>query len=232
MYLGCSFLYNDFKLIKTVSKGGPDLCIKFDKTKIWIEAVTPKMGNGPDKLERPPYMVVVKVPLDKMILRIQNSIDEKKRKYKSWMNKDFIKGNEPFILAINGSEIPFARTERELPLILRSISQFGDQFFTFNKENFEVIDQGYHYEVSVQKVSGKTIQKDLLSNEEFSFISAFLYSCIDPLNIPNNMGDDYIFIHNPLARNKLLIGFLKLGREFYRKENKLKMNDYRIEKVK
>tara|TARA_Y100000031_G_scaffold152570_1_gene195949 strand:- start:2406 stop:2546 length:141 start_codon:yes stop_codon:yes gene_type:complete len=45
------------------------------------------------------------------------------------------------------------------------------------------------------------------------------------------MGDDYILIHNPIAKNTLPIGFLKLGREFYREENQLNNNDYRISKV-
>ena len=45
------------------------------------------------------------------------------------------------------------------------------------------------------------------------------------------MGDDFILIHNPIAVNKLPIGFLKLGREFYREENQLNNNDYRIDKV-
>jgi len=176
-------------------------------------------------------MIVVKVPQDKIILRIQNSIDLKKQQYFDWINKNKVNENEPFILAINGSELPFARTERKLPLILRAISQFGDQYFTFSKENFEVIDQGYHYEDSVTKSSGTVINKNIIEDEKYNFISAFLYSCVDPLNRPENMGDDYILIHNPLAMNKLPIGFLKLGREFYREENQLKNNDYRIDKV-
>lgn len=231
MYLGCSFLYNDFNLELPSHKGGPDLKINYNNTNLWVEAVTPQKGVGNDKLKKPPNGKVVKVSQDKMILRIQNSIDEKKRKYSNWIDKNIVSENEPFILAINGSELPFARTEREMPLILRAISQFGNQYLTFSKENFEIIDQGYHYEDSVTKTSGTIINKNIIENVDYNFISAFLYSCVDPLNRPENMGDDYILIHNPLAVNKLPIGFLKLGREFYREENKLKNNDYRIEKV-
>ncbi|MBL7031050.1 MAG: hypothetical protein ISR89_07790, partial [Candidatus Marinimicrobia bacterium] len=113
MYLGCSFLYNDFNLELPSHKGGPDLKINYNNTNLWVEAVTPQKGVGNDKLKKPPNGKVVKVSQDKMILRIQNSIDEKKRKYSNWIDKNIVSENEPFILAINGSELPFARTERE-----------------------------------------------------------------------------------------------------------------------
>ena len=232
MYLGCSFLYNNFKLELPNIKGGPDLIINYKNTNLWVEAVTPQKGDGEDKLEKPPNMVVVNVPQDKMILRIQNSIDEKKRNYLGWIDKNVVRENEPFILAINGSELIFGRTEREMPLILRAISQFGNQYLTFSKEDFEIIGQGFHFEESVTKSSGTVINKNIIENKDYNFISAFLYSCVDPLNRPEKMGDDYILIHNPLAKNTLPIGFLKLGREFYREEHKLKNNDYRIAKVK
>ena len=228
MYLGCAFIYNDFNLELPNHNGGPDLKINYNNTNLWVEAVTPQKGDGEDKLKELPNMVVVNVRQDKMILRIQNSIDEKKRKYSNWIDKNIVSENEPFILAINGSELTFGITEREMPLILRAISQFGDQYLTFNKENFEIIDQGYHYENSVTKSSGTVINKNIIENEDYNFISAFLYSCVDPLNRPGNMGDDFILIHNPIAKNNLPIGFLKLGREFYREENQLKNNDYRI----
>ena len=231
MYLGCSFLYNDFNLELPIHNGGPDLKINYNNNNLWIEAVTPQKGEGNDRLEKPPNMVVVKVPQDKMILRIQNSIDLKKQQYFQWIDKNIVNKNEPFILAINGSELIFGRTEREMPLILRAISQFGDQYLSFSKEDFEIIDQGYHFEDSVTKTSGTVINKNIIENEGYNFISAFLYSCVDPLNRSENMGDDYILIHNPIAVNKLPIGFLKLGREFYQEEDQLKNNDYRIDKV-
>ncbi len=155
----------------------------------------------------------------------------RKKDYSNWINKNIINKTEPFILAINGSELPFGRSKINPPLILRAISQFGNQYFTFNKESFEIIDRGYHFEDSITKSSGSVIYKDIISNKEYNFISAFIYSCVDPLNRPENMGDDYIFIHNPMAANRLPLGFLKLGREFYRKDDQIKINDYRIDKM-
>jgi len=232
MYLGCSFLYNNFNLELPNHTGGPDLKINFKNKSLWIEAVTPQKGKGDDKLEELPNMVVVNVPHDKMILRIQNSIEEKKRKYAKWIDNKVANKNEPFILAINGTNIQYTKDyEDELPLIIRSVSAFGKQYYTFDINTMKVVDSGYKYEDSIKKQSGTVINKNLLSDKRYSIISAFLYSCVDPLNRPKNMGDDYILLHNPLAQNKLPIGFLKLGREYYRGENELKMNDYRIEKV-
>ncbi len=231
MYLGCSFIYKEFNLEEPDHKGGSDLTVVYDNTKILVEAVTPKKGDGDDKLERPPNGEFVKILEEKIILRIQNSIDLKKKNYLHWLHEKKVNGNEPFILAINCSELPSARTDRPLPLIIRAVSQFGCQYITFNKENFDVIEQGYHYEDSVRKSSGTVIRKNIIANEEYNFISAFLYSCADPFNYPKYLGDDFILIHNPLAKNKLPIGFLNLGYEYYREENQLKKNDYIINKV-
>ncbi|MHC5825466.1 MAG: hypothetical protein ACYT04_58860, partial [Nostoc sp.] len=46
-------------------------------------------------------------------------------------------------------------------------------------------------------------------------ISAVLYSCVDVLNRPQEFGDDFVLLHNPLAKNKLERGFIKLGREYW-----------------
>ena len=32
--------------------------------------------------------------------------------------------------------------------------------------------------------------------------------------VPDNMGEDFVLIHNPLATNRLPYGFLKVGREY------------------
>lgn len=233
MYLGCSLLKNGFVLKKNNRDKGPDLYVTKGKNLIYIEAVTPKKGSGKDKVDEPPLSKVVTVPRDNITLRILNSIEEKKEQYNNWVKNKIIDNSMPFILAINGSQIIYIRNEDddELPLILQSISPFGSQYYTLDIKTMEIVNSGFKYKRTITKAEGSEVIKDIISQKEYSFISGFLYSNIKPLNRPNNMTDDFIFVHNPNAIHPIQIGFFKMGREYFLSENKIILNDYRVDKM-
>ena len=54
-------------------------------------------------------------------------------------------------------------------------------------------------------------------NSEYANLSGVLYSNVSVRTYPfaKRMGEDFVFIHNPLAtNNRLPYGFLKVGREY------------------
>lgn len=231
MYLGCSLLKNGFGLKKNIRYAGPDLSVTKDKNLIYIEAVTPLEGLTDDRVPKPPLSKVVLVPVANIIMRILNSIDNKKKQYDGWIKNNIVDEKNPYIVAINGSQIIYCRDEDdEPPLILRSISAFGPRYYTFDNNTMKFLESGFKYEDTITKSAGKEVRKDIISQEKYSTISGFLYSNVKPLNRPNNMTDDFIFVHNPLAINPIPLGFFKMGMEYYKSENKFKVNDYRINK--
>ena len=60
-------------------------------------------------------------------------------------------------------------------------------------------------------------------------ISALIYSRADCANRPSRLGDDFICVHNPNARNPLPIGFLGRGLEYFALADKLKCLDHSLD---
>ena len=76
-----------------------------------------------------------------------------------------------------------------------------------------MVGGGFHHQASISKSNGSEIATDIFLDEKYQGISAILYSCVDLCNRPDKLGQDYIFIHNPFAKNPVKEGLLGVGRE-------------------
>jgi hypothetical protein len=126
---------------------------------------------------------------------------------------------------LNAWKIPVSRQHLMplLPYIVRSIYPIGKRYVTWERATRNIVDAGYRFRPEVKKASGASVPTDLFLREEYSGISAILFSGVEAANRPDNMGGDFVFVHNFMARNcanGLPIGFLKLGREFWVEEGK------------
>ena len=88
MYIGVTFLANGF-CIEHAGEEGPDFFVLTTQRKVWIEAIAPGAGDGPDAVPEPEYGASVepRAPVDEVILRVRHAIEEKKRKYVSYVEK-------------------------------------------------------------------------------------------------------------------------------------------------
>ncbi len=214
MYLTCSLIAKRFSI--TSDDKGPDIRISKEEVDIWIEAVAPKAGEGNDAVTELQPQTIRDVPDDQIKLRYRSAIEEKyNKKYKKYLLDRIVKPNDCYIIAINGSAIPSARSEIEIPRIIRSVLPFGNETLRIDVEKNEFVDRYYQYQDKVNKVAGSSVSTDIFLNNQYDGISAVLYSCVDALNRPQKFGDDFVLLHNPLAKNKLERGFIKLGREYW-----------------
>lgn len=78
----------------------------------------------------------------------------------------------------------------------------------------EIIETGFEYRDKVQKNSGAGISTNIFLEAGCDKLSGIIYSRVDAGNPTFRMGQDFIFIHNPLAVNPLPKGFLKFGEEY------------------
>ncbi|MDZ8226802.1 hypothetical protein [Nostoc sp. ChiVER01] len=219
MYLTCSLIAKGFSI--TSDDKGPDIRISKEEVDIWIEAVAPKAGEKDDAVTELQDRTTRRVPDDQIKLRYRSAIEEKyNTKYQKYLLNKIVKPNDCYIIAINGSAIPSARRESEIPRIIRSVLPFGNESLIINVEKHEVVDRLYQHQDQVKKVAGSSVSTDIFLNNQYDRISAVLYSCVDALNRPQEFGDDFVLLHNPLAKNKLERGLIKLGRE-YRVENSI-----------
>lgn len=230
MYLSCCLLEQGLKLTPRTSRKGPDIHLASVERNVWIEAIAPKGGTGPDALQEPALEVgkvhYSNVPEEKIILRYQSAIHEKFNKYQGYIGDEIIKQNEPYIIAINGRRIPYSILEDDIPYIVKSVLPFGDLNVIINWESDKIIGEEYSYRPEINKAHGAQVSTRIFLDASFSGISGILFSNSDFLNHPHKIGNEFIFIHNPLANNPMSPGWLPIGREFQVKNDVLEVKNW------
>jgi hypothetical protein len=218
LYLGATLLNRGFKLGKHVSSG-PDFDLQNNQNKrlTWIEAVAAEQGSGNDRVPDMAYGIVQNVPEEEMLLRIANALDQKFKKYQTELARGIVKGEEPYAIAVNRSGV--GHVDPGLPLILKALFGIGHQTLRIRingvrQENPEPFWSG---RPKIEKRSGKDVPMLFFEDATHSGISAIIY-CIDNiLNSPRllqEMGENFIIVHNPLAKNPLPYGFFPFGEEY------------------
>jgi len=213
MYLTYSLLDFGFDIKKKHRHEGPDVHIIEAGQSIWVEAIAPSAGNGPDSISIPDGNEAFLVPEDKIVLRFTSAVAEKYGKYQKYLSKGLVSNYDPFIIAINGQGVPFS-SDDGIPYIVQSVLPFGLPSIIFNFDTGEVEKSFYTYRPSIDKSSGVTISTDLFLSEDYAGISGLIYTQTDVTNIPNKAGSDFLFLHNPLARNPLQLAWLRAGLEY------------------
>lgn len=200
MYIGCLLK----KIFSNVSSGniGPDFIINQESDdELYIEAVACKHGDSADKV---PELIpaasmydisISDVPEDAMLLRLASSISYKAEKYKSFIQAK----NKPYIIAVNKGALK--HPDPEMPLILKCL--FGFTFQCFKKINGELVYSGWQTRDFIVKNNGEQISMKFFEDKNNDFVSGIIYSPVDILNAPDEIGKDCVLIHNPNAKNPI-----------------------------
>lgn len=228
MYLAFGLNAQGHRVLPAI-KPGPDLRIEGPERSIWLEAVAATKGSGPDQV---PEMVLDKVqdvPDELIVLRLRQSIDEKFRKLKRYLEKGIVAPTDPFVIAVNGRAVPFAFLEGEVPRILKALFPLGHITVTLNRETLKTVDERHEYRPLIGKISGGQVPTTVFLNQEYSAISAVLFCNSDLGNHPpdeRNIGAEFTLIHNPEALNPIPHRWLKCGVECWVDGGKLLINDW------
>jgi len=105
------------------------------------------------------------------------------------------------------------------PQIVKALLPIGDLEMRINRDTKKIIDQEYKYCDSVTKKTKNghvPISTKFFLDPYYSFVSGVLYSyanAFDPIEL-DKLGCDFFFIHNPLAKNKIVDGAIKCGQEY------------------
>ena len=219
MYLACTLLAHSFKI--SSSDVGPDFCMSVGDMRIWIEAIAPGPG-APCSADRVPDIVLISesgiaqsVPDEQIVIRYCGAIKEKFRKYSEYLSNGIIGSSDPYVIAINSGTIRLARPELNIPRIVKAVFPIGHLQVTMSRETGEVVDTGYQARTEIPKASGAAVETTIFIDPGFAGISAVLYSPIDAVNQTERMGDDFVFVHNPLASNPIPRDLIRMGIEYW-----------------
>ena len=155
----------------------------------------------------------IRVPEEQIVLRYTNAIDTKYKKYRQYRNKHVIANSEPYIIAVNGKKVPYA-SDDEIPYIVQALFPIGQPRILVNWDTPEETDFGYAHRPEINKVKGGIVSTDIFCRREYEGISGIIFSRVSIHGFSSDMGADFIFVHNPLALNKLPEGWLGVGREY------------------
>ncbi len=208
MDLTCAFIEKGFCV--SCPKPGPDISINVEGKTIWIEAIAPGNGSGDDKVPEIITGITRQTPEDQIILRLTSAISKKHKKYKKYLENGLVAPDEPYIIAINGSQVWSSKAEDDPPRIVRTVFPIGQQYVDFGQET----GSGFEFRPKVYNAKGADIFTDIFLDPGFEGVSAVLFSNSDCCNRPEHTGDEFILVHNPMAKNKLKEGLLKWGREY------------------
>lgn len=230
MYFVDSLLNNNFSL-EYRGRKGLDIWIK--NINGWGEFVC---SHNNDEMEKKNVLGKVRtVDEDECILRIIKVINDKRKKILNDLKNDVLNENDHIILFISTAQLidPYPMNIKgEICSYVRSVFPIGKVVMNYNliTKKSEI---ARNYEKFIN-VDGKMISHDLFLQEDYSIISAVVFSYQSIFQqyfnseIPFKSGDDFIVVHNPLARNPIPIGLLNCWQEYvckYEKGKSISLQD-------
>jgi hypothetical protein len=192
---------------------GPDLFAA--NPDVWIEAIMPGPGKGPDAMEYPPREGAYDTPVDSFVLRLRGAFKEKADKMAKYMKAGQIQPGQAVVIAISGALLPTAIGEGPVPRILKTLIGVGNLVLHIAPLTGRTVSHSVEHRDKVQKKSGP-IRTDPLLDPAYSHISAVIYSPCDWVTHPEQPGIDFTVIHNENANVKLPRGWLRVGDEYWR----------------
>jgi hypothetical protein len=222
MYFSAALMERGKYIVTHPSDKGPDFFL--DNLDRWVEVVTATDGDedSENSIPQPKQNEVKSYPEQQVILRLSSVVYTKANKLKNDIEKGIIRENQPIIICISGGwlseRIPM-HPEGGYPVIAKTVLPIGDLVFWMNRETNTITSRTFNYREGVNKITSngeKQISTDFFINEGFNHISAVVYSYANAGNPirKQRWGSDFYTIHNPLAKNKLPLGFIKCGIEY------------------
>jgi hypothetical protein len=170
----------------TCPKPGPDIRIQMPKQTVWVEAVSasPGQSGSANEVMRPPPRTVYTPPLNLMIARITNAVDEKRNKLTKYIANSIVGPSDTFLIAVNTGALPvsYRYMTGHCPLALRAMLPVGDLVLILDQETKRVVGQELKYNSSVAKLSGAAVSTEAFLNDEYRGVSAVLHSDADFAN--------------------------------------------------
>jgi hypothetical protein len=208
MYVACSLLEQGLCLERKNTDEGPDITLLKDGTRIHIECRSMKRGDN-----LPPITEgIFDLPLDQMILRFSNAMDDKMIAYEKYLKLGLIKENEQYIVAVSYGEVG-QYPDGTPPVAIRHLYGVGDHTISFPIDGGETTF-GNRTQGPISKKSGKLVHSGFFATERAKGISGVIYSPNHIYNHPTRWGADFVFVPNFNANNPHIPDFLQRGAEW------------------
>ncbi len=225
MYLACALLDRGFPLVPKSKRNsaGPDLCIGVDGNRIWVEAIAPRAGEGPDAV--PALSKGGWIPEPQIVLRYRAAVEEKHGKWLKYVRSRIVSADEPYLVALNGFQIPHGNNAfpDEVPYQVQSVLPLGAPSVTIDRETGQVLKESFETRWHTQKKSGAQVPTGVFLDPAYAGISGLLFSSAHPLYLRATGIGSLSHLHNPNAEGQKTLprGWAQIGREYWVEKNQL-----------
>ena len=201
MYVAVALLRKNFELTKH-GDAGPEFSFSLNGRRVWVEAVAPTGGDGPDAVKSyGPKQPMV--PVEQVLLRFTNAFETKRRCYVNAVNKKIISPDDAYVIAVNSRGVPHGSYSGTIPFYIQALLPIGPLTLILNAKTMRAVDQYYQHRPEVEKMSQAKVSTRWFLEATSVFCSAVLHSSIDVANQPTQIGGDFSVLHNPSAAHKL-----------------------------
>lgn len=188
---------------------GPDFRIVKNGQAAWVELHTPEPKDIPDNYFSPAGSVEVRgFPATEINLRWTNAIAEKTRKHVGYLESGIVRGDEPYIIAVNSRLLnPFAMMGlngiSQKPIPVEILFAVGPVELEISRETGEITDQRHQHRASLTKPrTGSAVPCDTFLDESYSAISAVWG--LDLLEqVACGKSHHSVMVYNPLATSRI-----------------------------
>jgi type I restriction enzyme S subunit len=182
---------------------------------LWIEATAPRRGEGPDAVPPVTFGKLQDVPGDAIKLRIRSVLSEKLAKLADYRSKGIVRVHEPFVVAINGHQLPFGDCPAPVPWVVGAVFPIGDESILIDTETGKAVGSFHQPKPLIRKAKGSPVPLDCFLDPSYAGISALIYSTANPSNPHPRLGSGFTIVHNPLAWAPLQRGMLPCWEEYW-----------------
>ncbi|MDC0294653.1 hypothetical protein OAK98_04580 [Mariniblastus sp.] len=221
MYVACTLKKQGLSLES--ADEGPDLKVTNLELTTWVEAIAPNSGSGDDAVSSGVIDGVAGVDEEGIILRLTGAIAEKHNKYLGYLKNGIVEETEPYVIAVNGYNIPTSETDDWPYYIMKAVYALGNQGGLINTESGEIEYEEIQRKPTITKSSGSSVSTNIFEDEAYKGISAIIYSRSNGGNGPIELGTDFKILINPIASNPIDTNWLEVGKTIIANKTHIKL---------
>jgi hypothetical protein len=222
MYLAVALKHHGMTLTRYGNEG-PEFYAESGGRRIWIEAIAPRQGEGPDRVPEVTFGAVIAeyVPVEKILLRFTSALAAKRERYVAAVKKGIILPQDAYVLALNSRGIPRADISDGVPYFVQAFLPFGPVTVIVDTNTLGITETFRAYRPSVRKANSAAVSTRTFLDPESGFCSAVLHSSVDCANHPSELGGDFVVLHNPQAVVPINANVFGWCEQLYLRENQL-----------
>ena len=221
MYLACSLMERGLELHK-VDDAGLEYYFNEGGRRVWLEAVAPSPGKGPDRVPEIVYGEAYTVPSEKVILRFTSAMRDKLLKIKKDQANGRLMESDRVLLAINSRGIPHGPYGGDMPFFLKACLPFGNLTLELDPKKRQIVDRYHTYRPTIQKQSEGEVRTTTFLDADSAVLIGVLHSAVDCANKPTVLGGDFQLLHNPNAAQPLPRATFSWCEQYEYAENELR----------